>query len=241
MFRMSPDQHLQTLRRESARFAAAAEAARTRHGWRARVPGCPEWDLADLVWHLAEVQHFWGWLVRNRATSPAGYPRPVRLADDELPEFFTEQARELDDALTRAEPADPVWTWAPQQDVAFVLRRQAQEATVHRVDAEQVLGEVTAIPAEVGLDGLDEWLQVLVPGVLPGGAPAGAEPVVFHAVDADAERTLFAGTSDLPVATLTGPAGDLLLAAWRRLPLSAVTVDGDADRATALIATVQLR
>jgi uncharacterized protein (TIGR03083 family) len=237
---MTPEQHLQTLRAENARFAAAAAAARTRHGWRARVPGCPEWDLADLVWHLGEVQHFWGWLVRTRATSPAGYPEPVRPADEDLPAFAAEQAREMEDALSRAEPTDPVWTWAPQQDVAFVLRRQAQEAAVHRVDAEQTLGEVTPIPPEVGLDGLDEWLEVMVPGALPGGPPTGAEPVVFHAVDADAERTLFAGTADAPAATLTGPAGNLLLAAWRRIPLDAVTVEGDADRAAALLATVTL-
>ena len=237
---MTPEQHLQTLREENARFAAAAAAARTRVGWGARVPGCPEWDLADLVWHLGEVQHFWGWLVRTRATSPAGYPEPGRPADDDLPAFAAARARELEDALSRAEPTDPVWTWAPQQDVAFVLRRQAQEATVHRVDAEQTLGEVTPIAAGVGLDGLDEWLEVMVPGALPGGPPTGAEPVVLHAVDADAERTVFAGTADLPVATLTGSAGDLLLAAWRRVPLSAVTVDGDADRAAALLATVRL-
>jgi uncharacterized protein (TIGR03083 family) len=238
---MTPEQHLQTLREENARFATAAAAARDRHGWRARVPGCPEWDLADLVWHLGEVQHFWAWLVRTRATSPAGCPHPLRPADDGLPQFVADQARELEDALEQAEPTDPVWTWAPQQDVAFVQRRQAQEATVHRVDVEQTLGSVvTPIAAEVGLDGLDEWLEVMVPGALPGGAPTGAEPVVFHAVDADAERTLFAGTSDLPVATLTGPAGDLLLAVWRRVPLDRVTVDGDGDRAAALLATVTL-
>jgi uncharacterized protein (TIGR03083 family) len=237
---VAPEEHLQVLRAENARFAAAATAARARYGWRARVPGCPDWDLADLVWHLAEVQHFWEWLVRTRATSPAGYPDPARPADDELPAFLAGRARALEDALTRAAPGDPVWTWAPQQDVAFVLRRQAQEATVHRVDAEQVLGEVTPIAADVGLDGLDEWLEVMVPGALPDGPPAGAEPVVFHAVDADAERRLFAGSGDLPVATLTGPAGNLLLAAWRRIPLTSVTVDGDGDRARDLLASVSL-
>lgn len=237
---MSPEQQLSTLRAENARFAAAVEAASTRRGWRARVPGCPEWDLADLAWHLAEVQHFWSWLVRTRATSPAGYPEPVRPDDDALLAFVAEQAGALEEALGDAPPTDRVWTWAPQQDVAFVLRRQAQEATVHRVDAEQVLGEVSPISADVGLDGLDEWLEVMVPGALPDGPPAGAEPVVLHAVDADAERTLFAGTADLPVATLTGSAGDLLLVAWRRLPLDAVTVDGDPARATELLASVRL-
>jgi uncharacterized protein (TIGR03083 family) len=237
---MDPEQHLQTLRAETARFAAAASAARTRHGWRARVPGCPEWDLADLVWHLAEVQDFWAWLVRTSATSPSGYPDPVRPADDDLPAFAAERAHELLDALTRAAPSDPVWTWAPQQDVAFVLRRQAQEATVHRVDAEQVLGEVTPIGAEVGLDGLDEWLEVMVPGALPGGPPTGAEPVVFHAVDADAERTLFPGSKPFPIAAVTGTAGDLLLAVWRRVPLEVLTVDGDPLQAAAMIDLVTL-
>ena len=237
---MSPEQQLSTLRAANGRFAAAVEAASTRQGWRARVPGCPEWDLADLAWHLAEVQHFWCWLVRTRATSPTGYPEPVRPADDGLLAFVAAQAGALEEALAGADPADRIWTWAPQQDVAFALRRQAQEATVHRVDAEQVLGEVTPIGADVGLDGLDEWLEVMVPGALPDGPPAGAEPVVLHAVDADAERTLFPGTADLPVATLTGSAGNLLLVAWRRLPLDAVTVDGDLARATELLASVRL-
>jgi uncharacterized protein (TIGR03083 family) len=237
---MDRSQYLETLHRESARFTEAAEAARRRHGWRAVVPGCPDWDLADLVWHLAEVQHFWGWLARTAATSPEGYPEPPRPADDELSGFLAEQTHELTDALARADDSDPVWTWAPQQDVGFVLRRQAQEATVHRVDAEQVLGQVTPVPAEVAVDGLDEWLSVMVPGALPGGPPSGAQPVALRAVDAAAERTLFAGTADAPVATLTGTAGDLLLTVWRRTPLGAVTVDGDADRAHALIATVRL-
>jgi uncharacterized protein (TIGR03083 family) len=232
---LSTDDCIAAIIEHSAGFAEAC-----RGNLAARVEHCPDWSVADLVWHLAEVQHFWGWLVRTRATSPAGYPEPVRPADDELPAFLAEQARVLEEALSGAAPTDRVWTWAPQQDVAFALRRQAQEATVHRVDAEQVLGEVTPIGAEVGLDGLDEWLEVMVPGALPGGPPTGAEPVVFHAVDADAERTLFAGTADLPVAALTGPAGDLLLAAWRRVPLRTVTVDGDADRAEALLATITL-
>ena len=92
-----------------------------------------------------------------------------------------------------------------------MLRRQVQEAVVHTVDVEQVLGDVRPIPTDVGLDGLDEWLEVMVPGALPDGPPADAHPVVLHAVDADAERTLFPGTRPFPIAALTGTAGDLLL------------------------------
>ena len=38
----------------------------------------------------------------------------------------------------------------------------------------------------------------MVPGALPDGPPEGAHPVVFHAVDAGAERTLFPGTAPVP-------------------------------------------
>jgi uncharacterized protein (TIGR03083 family) len=234
------DEYLPVLAKANARFAAAAAEAVLGRGWTARVPGCPEWNLADLVWHLAEVQHFWAWVVRTRATDPSAYVEPVRRPDDELLGFLTAQNAELEMVLDGADPADRVWTWAPRQDVAFVLRRQAIEATVHTVDVEQVLGNEHPIPADVGLDGLDEWLEVMVPGALPDGPPEGAHPVVFHAVDADAERTLFPGSRPFPIAALTGNAGDLLLAVWRRVPLEVLTVDGDGLQAAAMIGLVEL-
>jgi uncharacterized protein (TIGR03083 family) len=204
------------------------------------VPGCPGWSLADLVWHLADVQHFWAWVVRTRATDPSAYVEPARRPDDELLGFLAAQNAELETALAGADPSSRVWTWAPQQNVAFVLRRQTQEATVHTVDVEQVLGDVLPIPPDVGLDGLDEWLEVMVPGALPQGPPEDAHPVVFHAVDADAERTLFPGTKPFPIAALTGTAGDLLLAVWRRVPLEVLTVEGDGLQAAAMIDVVKL-
>jgi uncharacterized protein (TIGR03083 family) len=150
------------------------------------------------------------------------------------------QSAELEAVLAGADPAERVWTWAPQQDVAFVLRRQAQEATVHTVDVEQVLGAARPIPPDVGLDGLDEWLEVMVPSTLPDGPPESAHPVVLHALDAGAERTLFAGTRPFPIAVLTGNAGDLLLAVWRRLPMEVLTVHGDPLQAAAMIDLVKL-
>jgi len=237
---MELDEYLPLLQRSNARFAEAAAAAALAKGWTAHVPGCPGWRLADLVWHLAEVQHFWAWVVRTRAEDPSGYLQPDRRPDDELLGFFAGRSAELETVLAGADPSDRVWTWAPRHDVAFVLRRQAQEAVVHTVDAEQVLGDVRPVPADVGLDGLDEWLEVMVPGALPHGPPEHAHPVVFHAVDADAERTLFPGTRPFPIATLTGTAGDLLLAVWRRLPMEVLTVDGDGLQATAMIDLIEL-
>ncbi|MGY2003719.1 maleylpyruvate isomerase family mycothiol-dependent enzyme [Blastococcus sp. SYSU DS1024] len=237
---MQLDEYLPALRRVDARFADAAAEAVLARGWAVPVPGCPGWTLADLVWHLSEVQHFWAWVVRTRAQDLATYVEPARRADDELLGYVAAQGAELEAALAAADPAERVWTWAPQKDVAFVLRRQLQEATVHTVDVEQVLGDVRPIPTAVGLDGLDEWLELMVPAALPDGPPEDAHPVVLHAVDADAERTLFPGTKPFPIAALTGTAGDLLLAVWRRVPLDVLTVDGDGLQAAAMIALVRL-
>jgi uncharacterized protein (TIGR03083 family) len=237
---MELDEYLPVLEKANARFAGAAAEAVLARGWAAPVPGCPGWSLADLVWHLAEVQHFWAWVVRTRAQDPSAYVEPARRPDDELLGFLAAQNAELETALAGADPSTRVWTWAPQRNVAFVLRRQTQEATVHTVDVEQVLGDVRPIPPDVGLDGLDEWLEVMVPGALPQGPPEDAHPVVFHAVDADAERTLFPATKPFPIAALTGTAGDLLLAVWRRVPLEVLTVEGDGLQAAAMIDVVKL-
>jgi uncharacterized protein (TIGR03083 family) len=237
---MELDEYLPVLEKANARFADVAAEAVLAHGWQAPVPGCPGWRLRDLVWHLAEVQHFWAWMVRTRAPDPSTYAEPVRRPDEELLGWLTARNAELETVLAGADPRARVWTWAPQQDVAFVLRRQAQEATVHTVDVEQVLGEVRPIPGDVGLDGIDEWLEVMVPSALPGGPPPEAHPVVLHAVDVDVERTIFPGTRPFPIAALTGTAGDLLLALWRRVPLEVLTVDGDGLQAAAMIDLVHL-
>jgi uncharacterized protein (TIGR03083 family) len=234
------DGYVPALRRVDARFAEVAAAAVLDSGWSAHVPGCPGWRLADLVWHLAQVQDFWAWVVRTRAQDPAGYPTPARRPDDELLGYLAGRAAEVETALEAADPAEPVWTWAPQRDVAFVLRRQLHEAVVHTVDAEQVLGDVRPVPADIGLDGVDEFLDVMVPGVLPQGPPEGAHPVVLSAVDVPAERTLFPGSRPVPVARLIGTAGDLLLTLWRRLPVEVLTVEGDGLQAAAMIGLVRL-
>ncbi|HLM04242.1 MAG TPA: maleylpyruvate isomerase family mycothiol-dependent enzyme [Blastococcus sp.] len=237
---MELDEYLPALEKTNRRFADGAAEAVLERGWSAHVPGCPGWRLDDLVWHLGEVQHFWAWVVRTRAVDTSTYVEPRRHPDDELLGFLAAQNAELETVLSGADPHERVWTWAPRQDVAFVLRRQLMEATVHTADVEQVLGHLHPIPPDVGLDGLDEWLQVMVPGALPQGPPQDAHPVVFHAVDADAERTLFPGSRPFPIAALTGTAGDLLLAAWRRLPLEVLTVDGDGLQAAAMIGLVKL-
>ena len=133
--------YLAHIEQESSRFIACLADADPA----APVPSCPEWTVDDLIWHLAEVQLFWGAIVRDRLDDPdaAEEGKPSRPEDHAaLVALFGDATRQLLDALATTPPETEVWTWADDHTVAFVLRRQAHEALIHRMDAELVAGEV---------------------------------------------------------------------------------------------------
>jgi uncharacterized protein (TIGR03083 family) len=238
---------LATLHDESTALLAASRRADPR----ATVPGCPEWTTSDLVWHIGNVHDFWGWVVRERAMEIDGYVDPER-PDFELPvdeafaavaTFASERSAELYRVLSATDAATPVWTWAPQQDVAWVTRRMAHETAVHRIDAERASGHEHRIAAELAADGIDEFLEFFLPRAAADAAPL-AGSVHLHCTDAEGEWTVRPGDGvGLVVArdhakadaALRGPAHDLLMVLWRRSPVDSVTVFGDADLATAFV------
>jgi uncharacterized protein (TIGR03083 family) len=155
------------LANESHRFREVLEsAAPTR-----LVPTCDPWSAADLLWHLTEVQGFWAEIVSgghadpesvHRITRPSGY---AGILDS-----FDAAHQALRAALAEADDPDPAWTWAEDQTVGFIRRRQAHEALIHRVDAELTAGaEVRPVEPLVAADGVDELLTVMVDGVPPWG------------------------------------------------------------------------
>src|SRR4029079_7623071 len=62
---MEIDEFLAALDRDSAAFADACAAA----GPGAEVAGCPGWTVADLLWHVTEVQDFWRTIVAEKRAS----------------------------------------------------------------------------------------------------------------------------------------------------------------------------
>jgi len=230
-----------SVERDSAAFADAAAG-----NFAADVVSCPGWDVADLVWHLREVQWFWRTVVEGRLTEPpdeAGLPaRPgdpeVLLAD------FRDGAAELVKSLHSADPATPCWTWAPQKDVAFVLRHQAQEAAVHRWDCEHATGHEHALDPEIAADGIDEFLMFST-GWIVDGTPPLPGPVRLETTDVggawtvteDDERLLQIvglghgapgqGHATDPVTTVRGTASDLLLGLYRRIGPERLWIRGD--------------
>lgn len=157
--------YLDAIRRESARFRDVLAHCDPS----ARVPACPEWDAADLLWHLADVQWFWAHVVRNRPAPPADdAPRPARPATyDGLLAAFDEHSAALVHELAEAGPDAAAWHWAPVQTVGTSFRRQAHEALIHRLDAEQTAGDVTPLDAELAGDGVLELLDVMYGGDAP--------------------------------------------------------------------------
>jgi uncharacterized protein (TIGR03083 family) len=158
--------YLRYLAGESERFAAVLSGTAPE----ARVPTCPDWNADDLLWHLGEVQWFWGRVVADgilttEQAEKVGAERPPTRAD--LNAFFEESSTRLGEALGAASPDAPAWTWADDKTVGFIRRRQAHEALIHRVDAELTAGGRTAMDGVLSADGVDEALRIMYGGDLP--------------------------------------------------------------------------
>jgi uncharacterized protein (TIGR03083 family) len=140
-----------------------------------RVPTCPDWTAADLVWHLGEVQWFWSRVIANRPTHPRDIaePDPVRPGSYEALLAFAERsASDLIGALAAASPDEPAWSWSREQSVGFTYRRQAHEALIHRLDAELTAEKRSPMDAALCSDGVDEAIRIMF-----GGAPAEVEVI----------------------------------------------------------------
>ncbi|MCI0347029.1 MAG: maleylpyruvate isomerase family mycothiol-dependent enzyme, partial [Chloroflexi bacterium] len=174
---MDHDTFLAALDRDSRAFAEAARA-----GWDAEVPACPGWRMPDLVWHLGEVHNFWRTIAGDRMTDWKGYVEPERPSDGELLAWYETGVDTLVSTLRDADPDTEVFTWAPQKDIAFIVRRMAQETAVHRWDAEDAAGRSYAIEPALAADGIDEFLTFFLPNA-DKDAPPVAGTVHVHCTD----------------------------------------------------------
>lgn len=251
MTRLAPTAYLDHLRRESERFAAVLGDCAPE----ARVPSCPDWDAAELLWHLTTVHHFWHHAVTHRPAAPPEDLAPARPTSyDDLLALHVATRERLLAALAAADPAEPAWSWsdAPDgQSVGFILRRQAHEALVHRLDAELAAGTPTPLPAELAADGVEEVLGVIYGGLPPWGRFHPEELFVeYRASDTGTsvwtQLGTFAGTApdgtvrsgepDQHVVPDPGRAADVVVSGtadrldgwlWHRYDDTGVTVDGD--------------
>jgi uncharacterized protein (TIGR03083 family) len=232
---MKTDGFTEVLRREGTLLADAAAKA----GLEAEVPSCPGWRVADLVRHQGLVHRWATRYIEKQHTKPTPIAGDTP-ADAVLLPWFREGHEGLVHALSTAPPDLECWYFlrAPSP-LEFWARRQAHETTVHRVDAELALGDVTLVDPDFAADGVDELL-------------AGFHVRDRSRVRSEQPRTLRVRAVDVPDAqgdwlvhisrepptveragegradcTISGPATELYLALWNRGPYEALEISGD--------------
>jgi hypothetical protein len=145
------------------------------------------------------------------------------------------------DALREAGSDRGCWTWwgrsqAPQTSGA-VARHQIQEIAVHTYDAQLAQGAAQPLPADVAVEGVDEFLTTVAATSVPW--PFKPATIDLHAteggswrltLDADGVRcdhlAADARPGDLVV---RGAASELVLYFYERAPLDALETAGDTE------------
>lgn len=209
----------------------------------ARIEHCPDWSMADLVWHLTEVHRFWEYVARTLPSGePGARPPSERPADDELVAGMLVGAATLVDTLRAADQDAPCWTWGLEENVRFITRHQVQEAAVHHWDAANAVGQAGQWRMEpvAAMDAVEEFLthsvgnsRWPVPNAEPMGgtlwmrsriADSGACPTWVITDGADA-GTLRMSVYDGDLPDVEGPVGgapvdpaSALLWLYRRVP-----------------------
>jgi uncharacterized protein (TIGR03083 family) len=234
--------YLQCLEDDYRRLRAVAQDAPA-----APVPSCPEWTMAELVVHVAQVY------VDKTETILKGeeQPWPPDLPDEDPITALDATYTRLVAELTARPVTETSASWyGPDQTVGFWVRRMAQETVIHRVDGELAAGaELAAIPEDLALDGIDEVLvRFLSYGTYEYPRMFGD---TLTRCDGRAVR-LDAGNASwfvrltpqgLPVsaaptdtaARVSGTPTEVLLWLWRRADDESVRLDGDLE----LVATLR--
>jgi hypothetical protein len=145
----------------------------------ARIEHCPDWSMADLVWHLASVHWFWNEIAtRLPLTEPEDLLRPGRPDDHELIPTLLAGVEILAGTLRAADQQAPCWTWGQEQNVWFITRHQVQEAAVHHWDAvNATTGHGWAMDCVMAMDAIDEFLTHSIANPrwpMPDAEPLGA-------------------------------------------------------------------
>lgn len=249
---------LDHLRADSQRFVQVL----SRCDPAARVPSCPDWTAADLLWHLGEVQLFWATVVAERLTDPD----PAESAKPERPEnygallaFFESSSAALVHTLAQTPHDTTVWTWFDSdQSAGFVRRRQAHEALIHRLDAELTAGDLTEVDADLATDGVKEvldWMYSEPPEwgtIAPAGAIgtvattdtgagwfvqlgswSGTSPNTGNVYTDEGSITVVEGGD--ATFSVTGTARDLDAWLWNRPPIGEITRAGEYAQFEAII------
>jgi uncharacterized protein (TIGR03083 family) len=232
--------HIDALRAEGARMAAAAAGADPDGG----VPTCPEWTVRDLVRHTGGIHRWATGFVASGRTDPSDKDLDEIVgswpADEDLAHWLGQGCADLVAALVAAPGDLQCWTFLPAPSPrAMWSRRQAHETAIHRVDTELAVGApVTRFDPPFAADGVDELLQLFVPRRSTGLRAESHTSMAVRCTDVDAGWVLHldpdglqtsasaGGGDDGAACTVSGAAHDLYLALWNRADARNLIVEG---------------
>ena len=235
---------LRLIDERSTAFRAAVAAAPSLD---VQVPTCPEWTLFDLVQHLGEGRRKLGRHRRRGARRRSGRaapraPRPRPGSARPCWPGWPRRREQLLDALREAGPDRGCWTWwgdsQSPQTCGAVARHQLQEIAVHTYDAQLAVGAPQPLPAEVALDGVDEFLSTCC--ATTSAWPHEPAVVDYHAtegrswrlsVDGDGARAARLPARPARTRTRPTPPPAARPVSWSclygRIPLDSLQLDGD--------------
>ncbi|HEV2636962.1 MAG TPA: maleylpyruvate isomerase family mycothiol-dependent enzyme [Actinocrinis sp.] len=221
----------------------------------AKVPSCPDWTTTDLADHVTEVYLHKTECMRLGAEPDPWPPENPDPAPDRDPvAALADSYAGLLAEFDARDPADHAGSWyKPGQNVAFWIRRMAQETVVHRVDAELAAGlEPAEIPEDLAVDGIEEilvtfvayssvtWLEyfadlLTAPDVRPLHLSTAGHTWSVRATTAgvlveqlpSATTLTSSAQPATPAATVAGTPQNLFLWLWNRADDTTVDQDGD--------------
>lgn len=187
------------------------------------VPSCPGWSVHDLVVHVGQIERWVAHAVREGEL----LRQLPTWSGQGLASWYDAGAADLQ-AVLDVDPATPAATFAPDATVGFWQRRQVHEHRIHRWDLENAVGLPEPIDPALAADGCDEIATMFWPRQLRLGRAI--EPDAgLRVVSTDSPGQWLFGKR--PVATLSGPAPDLVLALMHRLDPAHPTLTWSGDEA----------
>lgn len=226
--RLNYETYVEAVGAETRRLAGMVEGA----DLTVTVPTCPEWNLEELLRHLAEAHRWFATLVEQRSTRMLEVEVPAPESGAAYPAWLVEGAEMMESAFRGADPETPVWSWSGDDHAWFWPRRALHETAVHRVDAELALGKRTLSEYWYGADAIDEFFGIIPAVQEHNGVAAGQERpgvLALSATDSDVHwhialgpdgfTTRHAAVDEPADSVLAGPAGELALVLNRRLSL----------------------